>query len=233
MSVPKVNPPDLSTFRARWTRSRFAQFRRLFRVAARSSRFERQLARLIVLYEDLRIEVLAAALDPGLLPNLEAFGPNYLQLYFMLGAIGTAHEFRHALETINGFAEVADIQSRAPEYTPLWHKAIVFFRTNREKLRTIRNDVGGHFGEQAVHNAFGIIPDDYIISIEMQADLGERTRLLFPFSAELVAVALLKHLPGNSPEEKSKALLDLLQDCVEHAVEAVHFLAGSYLWDRM
>ena len=62
-------------FRPRRTRTRYASFGRVFRSGG-DSQFEKRLARLAVLYEDLRVEVLAATLDPGVLPDLEPFGAN-------------------------------------------------------------------------------------------------------------------------------------------------------------
>ena len=82
-------------FRPRRTRTRYAPFGRVFRGGG-DSQFEKRLARLAVLYEDLRVEVSAAALDPGVLPDLEPFGANYRQFYFMRRAIATANEFRQA-----------------------------------------------------------------------------------------------------------------------------------------
>src|SRR5688500_1695617 len=59
-----------------------------------------QLARLIVLYEDLRIEVTCASVDADAL-SAEVLGKDYRQLYFIRRSFATLEEFRGAFHQLN------------------------------------------------------------------------------------------------------------------------------------
>jgi hypothetical protein len=224
-------------FRAHFTRTRYASFQRLFKRNPHSP-FERCIARLAVLYEDLRIKVFGAKADAGTMPQLDAFGPEYRKLYFMRRAIATAVEFQQAVEQIATCKEFREIEERAlnqkdPYYPTEWLPGLQFFRSNRKLLRTVRNDVGGHFGEQATIHALSIISDDYVVRMEVQYDGENNCQVLLPFANELAAAALLKNIPGATQEEKAKAVADLLIETVKHAIEIVQFLVPACLWDRM
>jgi hypothetical protein len=60
-----------------------------------------------------------------------------------------------------------------------------------------------------------------------------KMRVLPPFTTEIPTAALLQHLPGDTVEESLNALLALLKEAVEHALNAVPYLIITNLWDRM
>ena len=136
------------------TTTRYERFASVFRRNP-SSTFEEGIARIAVLYEDLRVEVLGIAQAA---PPVDVLGPDYRQLYFMRRAIATAREFQSALATLANTTEFKNIAARATELHDedcqnKWLAAMNFFRSNRGILRSIRNDVGGHFGEEAIVHA--------------------------------------------------------------------------------
>jgi hypothetical protein len=224
-------------FRSRSSRIRFGSFARVFKQTP-SSAFERKIARLSVLYEDLRIELMGAALDEGAVSVLEPFGPHYRQYYFMRRAIGTLVEFQQTIEHIASLKEFREIEARAKKtsdvyYLEDWVPALKFFRKKRNLLKSIRNHVGGHFGDEATNNAFKAIGEDFTVRVEIQFDIGNRVRLLLPFATELSSAALLNHFPGSAVDERANALLNLLLEAVDHTVGIVHFLVADFLWDRL
>lgn len=233
----KLPEEPIVNFRPHQTRTRYASFQRVFKRKPHSP-FERRIARLTVLYEDLRIEVFGLKADAGTMPQLDAFGPEYRKLYFMRRAIATALEFQQGVEQIANCKEFREIEQHAlnqkdPYYLTEWLPGLQFFRSNRGLLSTIRNNVGGHFGEQATINALSIISDEYVVRMEIQYDGENNCQVLLPFATELAAAALLKNMPGATQEEKAKAVADLLIRIVKHAIEIVQFLVPACLWDRM
>jgi hypothetical protein len=222
-------------FRARSTTTRFSKFGRVFQRNPESE-FERSIARLCVLYEDLRIELFGAAMDTP--TRIDVLSPDYRRNYFLRRAVATLKEFRDAIDQVRVTAEFRQLEARATRendkyYLEDWIPAIDFFNANGRTLTTIRNDVGGHFGREAAVNAFEEIAQDYPIRMEIQYDIDDRVQMLLPFVIELSLAALLKHVPGKTAPDKSHTLLDLLQDAVNHAVGAVHFLAAGVIWERM
>jgi hypothetical protein len=200
--------------------------------------FERSVARLAVLYEDLFLEVVGAAMEEGQAPQLEPFGPQYRSCYFLRRAVATALEVKDVIDQISCTPEFRRIQAQAQSsrdihYVREWVPAVEFFRENRKLLKTIRDDVGGHFGDGAARKALTLIADDYCASIETQRDVDGRVRLLLRFATELAGSALLANVPGASVECKFEALLNLLGKAVECTVDVVHFLGEAVLWKRL
>lgn len=217
-----------------FTITRYPGFRRLLKRDG-GSRFERGIARVAVLLEDLRLEVHGVALDREAVPTLEEAGENYRLLYFMRRAMGTLHEFENALRSLSQMAEfqaILSVQAQDQNYVEYWMPTIDFFRRNRLMLRAIRNDVGGHFGEKAVERAFPAIADDYPAKVEIQLASDVDGKAILGFAAEISAAALLAHLPGTSDAERSRALQEFLFEAVRHAIQSVYFLAVTVLWPR-
>lgn len=229
--------PNSIDFHPRSTITRAGSFWKVFKNRS-DSVFDRSIARLSVLYEDLYLEVVGAGMEPGRASPLEPFGPQYRHVYFLRRAVATALEVKHAIEQIAHTPEFRSIQiqaegSREPHYSREWVPAQQFFKREGRLLKTIRDDVGGHFGDRAASTAFRTIDDDYCVLVEVQSDIDGRVRLLLPFATELAAAALFGNVPGKNYAEQFTALLELLYQAVEHTVQAVHFLAETVLLSRL
>jgi hypothetical protein len=224
-------------FHARSMNMRRSQFWKVFPRRS-DSVFDRSLARLSVLYEDLFLEVVGAGMEPETAPQLEPLGPAYRHVYFMRRAVATALEVKDVVEQIAVTPEFGEIEARAvsskdSHYVREWVQSQKFFKSNRTLLKKIRDAVGGHFGDQAAGLALEAIGDDYSVGVKIEADIEGRVRVLLPFATELAATALLGNVPGTTFEEKMEALRNLLFGVVEHTVLAVHFLVEATLWTRM
>jgi hypothetical protein len=223
-------------FHPRFTITRFGNFGRLFR--SPDSEFERSIARLSVLYEDLYLEVVGAGMEKGIAPQLEPFGPAYRSCYFLRRAVATALEVKDVIDQILVTREFRRIEVEAKSsqdvhYKRDWVPAVEFFKENRKLLKTVRDDVGGHFGDGAAKKALTLVADDYCASIEIQSDVDGRVRLLLPFATELAASALLANVPGATVECQLQSLVLLLGKAVECTVDVVHFLGEAVLWKRL
>jgi hypothetical protein len=220
------------------SRTRSGTFARTFRYG-RESVFELSLARMLVLFEDIRIEFIAAAMLPGTLPLVEdACGPEYRMCYFIRRGIGTLREYCETVARLSGTDEFQAFEAQLDssndrDYREEWLPAAEFFGRQRTLLEKIRNDVGGHFGETATRRAFKAIPDDYVSRAAIEFGMDDKIRVLHPFTKELTTAALLHHLPGNTKPEEADALMELLKDAFNHALNATHFLLNFVLWDRM
>jgi hypothetical protein len=216
---------------------RRAQFWKVFPRRS-DSVFDRSLARLSVLYEDLFLEVIGAGMEPGTAPQMEPLGPAYRHVYFMRRAVATALEVKDVVEQIAVTPEFREIEARAvssgdSHYVREWVQPQNFFKSNRALLKKIRDDVGGHFGDQAAASALKVIGDDYSVGVKIEVDIEGRVRVLLPFAAELAATALLGNVPGATFADKMEVLRNLLFGVVEHTVLAVQFLVEATLWGRM
>jgi len=211
----------------------------------RGREFNGKLARVCVLFEDLRIELQGLSefslsvldiLDPEkenwLAPELTG---KYRKFYFTRRSIATLREFAECLRLI-----VQDMAAHPTlrltfrglqyeESKSAWEAAIQFFDTNKDLVTQIRNDIGGHFGHKAALNALSLLSSDVCGSIAFGDD-DQKLRL--HFAGEIAATALLKHLPGKDVAEYTT----LIQTCIgpgyEHAINCVYILVQEYLWER-
>jgi hypothetical protein len=201
------------------------------------SRFGLRLARLLVLFSDLQVEYLGFGTTMELAP-LDVISASYRRLYFIRRAIGTAVEFDEALNLLKLLPELLELEGKAqeqddPHYTNAWLASTAFFNNERRRLKQLRNDVGGHFGEKAIENAFGAMSPDDEVELEIMADARKRVRPRFIVATTLAGRAALKHMSATSEGARFGELVDLLQNFVTHATKVVHFLTSKWLLPRM
>jgi len=202
------------------------------------SAFERGLARLCVLYEDIRIEILGASLPSSAVVALEASGSHYRHLYFMRRALLSLREFDSAIEQIRYSTEFQNLEAQARSesdayYLRLWVPAWEFFRAQGTLLNRIRGDVGGHFGDDVARRAFAAIPNNVPVEVRIERDSGQQQRVLLPFATDLVARAAFAHLPPGNDSDRLNAMTDLLVGALRYAMDAVHFVLEAVLLPRM
>jgi hypothetical protein len=186
-------------------------------------------ARLSVLYEDLRIEIYALAEDS--MPRLDATDVRYRRHYFMRRSIATLVEFAEAIRHLNDandFDTIRESFNDEPTKIKMWNDAVEFFDKNEQFLSHIRNDIGGHFGLKAARHAVEHLHDWSVGVVRVE---GEGKLIHLEFAGEIAATALGR----AEPEDFEKAfarLWEITQAGYGHAVNCVHCLVVTYLWDR-
>src|SRR5207249_835566 len=100
---------------------------------------------LIVLYEDLRLELIAASEDD--MKAIDGTTINFRKQHFMRAAIGTTIEFAETFRLLDDEPDFNEIRSTfRSEHLLEWRHTVAFFREHEPELEKIRNDIGGHFG---------------------------------------------------------------------------------------
>ena len=106
-----------------------------------------QLARITVLYEDLRIE----------LDSLRSFqnlaGPNdeFRVMYFIRRSLATLHEFIEAITELGKQPHFQSVEATWPEDARIRLKELRSeLGSATQRVAILRNNVGGHFGEDGV-----------------------------------------------------------------------------------
>jgi hypothetical protein len=185
------------------------------------------IARLSVLYEDLRIEVKATA-EPSI-PLLDATRVQFRQNYFLRRSIATLVEFAEAIRLLDGCPEFRSIKKQFPtELKDRWNDGVRFFREHERFFKEVRNDVGGHFGLAAARFAIEHREGEAVEEIESRAE----STIHLPFATDLVATALTRHLHGSSAEEKFSGLFKDIVAGFKHATDCTHCVVFGYLWER-
>jgi hypothetical protein len=186
-------------------------------------------ARLAVLYEDLRIECLALV-EPSI-PVLDVTDERYRANYFLRRCIATLVEFSETIRLLDECAEFQAVKARfSGELRNYWNEGFLVFHTNEEFLERVRNDIGGHFGLKAAVFALENLSPEAVGKIESRGETKPTMHL--PFAGELVATATLRHLQGSTSQEKFSHLMSTVKVGFRHATRCAHCVAYSYLWER-
>jgi len=90
----------------------FGQMRRIF--PAQDAQMSARIARLCVLYEDLRIELLGVTNE---IPLLDEVGSELRMHYFLRRSIATLHEFSEALRLLDEFPDFPRVTGIFPNET--------------------------------------------------------------------------------------------------------------------
>lgn len=191
--------------------------------------FNIQLARLIVFYEDLRIEVAGSASRD--IADLDEAGKQYRELYFVRRAFATIDEIRGALNQINGTREMKALYGTFPgERQKEWDTAIRFYNQRAKFIGDQRNLYGGHFLHKTAKFVVEKLSDAHvgIIGIELN-QLRRSARVVFKFALELVGIGLTADRQDRGIEEFTHVSFEIVTDAMSHATRAIHAIADHYI----
>ncbi|MGB0002453.1 MAG: hypothetical protein WBQ04_20210 [Candidatus Acidiferrales bacterium] len=229
MVAVKVGQPVTQRCYVCWmaTLIRMAALSKVFFTSGYLKDAHARMARLCVLYEDLRIEVKATA--ERSIPFLDVTCVQYRENYFLRRSIATLVEFAEAIRLLDECVEFQPIKKTFPtELKDRWKGGVRFFREREQFFEKVRNDVGGHFGLPAALFAIEHREGEAVEAIESSAE----TTIRLPFATDLVATALTRHLDGSSAEEKFSGLFKDIETGFRHATDCTHCVVFGYLWER-
>lgn len=193
--------------------------------------FHSRIARLAVLYEDLRIELLGIQAES--LSQLDTTDERYRRNYFLRRSIATLLEFAESFRLLEECPNFRIIKAEfdAPSRRR-WQKAQRFFEKHEPFLRLVRNDIGGHFGSEAARYAITHLnPNNVVGKIELSSD-GRKQGVKLHFAGELAATAMFRHLPGKTSKARFLFLLRRVVVGYRHAIWTVNLLVVFHLWKR-
>lgn len=195
-------------------------------------------ARICVLFEDIRLES-SAARHLESIALLDTTSKTYRYIYFLRRIMVSLDEFSSAVQQINKSPEWKNIRAKFdPEMEKRWDSAVKFLTNNRSKWNDLRNQIGGHFKEAAAKYAIDNMRPTATGKIEIVIRREEQTAgIRFLFAEELVAVALKQMLgPGQHTDDELKAYLNglftVLMEGVNEAVKIGHTVAIVFVVNR-
>lgn len=190
-----------------------------------------QVARLLVLYEDLRIEL--SAVEQEKVPAFDEAGAEYRRLYFLRRTLATFREVHSAFQQLSQDDDFGKLVLRDmnPEFKKVWKDAVKYFDTNAETIRSARNAVGADFSNGAGRHVVEEMDDDRVGSVEVTFhSSGVGGGSTFHLAGELVAVAMTHSKPaGDNDLKYFNSLIEIMAGAVGHVTKAVHVLALVYV----
>jgi hypothetical protein len=191
------------------------------------------LVRLMVLYEDLRLEFLGASEDH--MKPLDGTTVNFRKQHFMRAAVGTTIEFAEEFRLLDEFHGFVEIRSKfSAEHLAEWVESVEFFREHEPGLEKIRNDIGGHFGYEAALYAIRNLNPDTTGRIHVELNYARGTGTIWYELAEEIAATAMER--RKKKEETSQDFFartfDILRLCFKHAVRSTDMVSNYYTLDR-
>jgi hypothetical protein len=189
------------------------------------------IARMVVLYHDLQLELFATAADR--VKELELLTKEHRQMYFIRRSIGTIAEFAEEVRLLDQLPEFTEIKRGFDGVTiKRWDKSVRFFNRREPYIEKIRNDFGGHFGlKAAIHAIENLTP--YAALLEFNVDsVRRRAGVKMEFAGELVALAMGRHRLAKDSNDHYRLMFRLTLAAGGHSARLVHMLALLYLEQR-
>jgi hypothetical protein len=187
----------------------------------------------MVLYEDLRLELIAASEDE--MKPIDGTTINSRKQHFMRTAVGTTIEFAEEFRLLDESGDFQDIRSKfGSEHLAEWRRAVDFFAEHEPALERIRNDIGGHFGYSAALYAVQNLNPDAIGRIKVELNYGNHTgKIWYELAEEIAATAMERQKKkGETSEQFFARTFQLLSQCFEHAVRTTDLVSNYYTIGR-
>ena len=193
-----------------------------------------EIARLCVLFEDLRIEIYGMRrANESAGECFDVAGNKSRQLYFLRRSLLSIKEFGDAVSYLNRQEKFRTWVNRLSGGPNDWDQAVDYFKKEQcDYWTTVRNGVGGHFGHAAALYAVENSAADAVGGVQVTTNSDGAHRLVLMFSAEIAATPLLQHTTGTNNEEKIKALTEDALLAYRFSTQAVEFLVMNYIWPR-
>lgn len=187
------------------------------------------LIRLIVLYEDMRIEFHAFYAPE--LNDLDQLDVIYRRLYFLRRIYVTLVEIGNAIHQLNSSKEFRQLVARLGEDRPeTWGAAVSFFSTNHQQIKTRRNLYGGHFSDNAARYAREHLDSETIGAIAIRADPHQSvSRVVYKFALVFVGLALTSDREGADVQEFVEEGFEFVRLAMRHATGAINALGEGHV----
>jgi hypothetical protein len=190
------------------------------------------IARLCVLYEDLRLELEELHIVDEKPEDERSSADQYRVMYFLRRALSTLIEFRGGLTTVCKTSEFKRATLTALD-TRYIVQADQFLQSHWDRLKELRNEFGGHiklpgvqFATEHFSDVFGSVTwnparDAWLVALECD------------FAGHIVAGAISSKLnAGTDVRAELQAALGVISEGFVHAQAAMVALVHSFLWER-
>lgn len=190
------------------------------------------IARLSVLYEDLRLEIDALRAVNAKPEEERTSADEYRVMYFLRRALSTLIEFRGGLTTVCVTSEFKSATLSAMDEGYI-ARADQFLQAHFAKLKDLRNEFGGHVKLTGVRFATEHF-SNVVGSVTWNRDMeGWSLGLECDYAGHVVAGAISSKLTaGTDIRTELRTALTIISDGFVHAPAAMVALVHAFLWER-
>ncbi len=189
-----------------------------------------QIARLIVLSEDLKIEKLGAFREKKTF--LDFFkNPDYRRHYFVRRAMLTFKELHTVLKQLEVDDDFRRVKVKmSAEHKARWKQAVRYLNDNAEAIRAARNVTGGHFSNSAGKYVVDELSTDLHGKVEVVWKGDNVHRINLHFAYDLVTLGLIEpRATGQTVSEYITKFLGILHGAFPHAERVMQAVTETYI----
>ena len=193
-----------------------------------------QLIRMMVLYEDLRLEYnLFYADEIKLFDEVQTRA--YRRMYVLRRIYATILEVWGALTNLDRsieFKRFLEKQRESDQKT--WKDAVRFFNENFETIRSRRQKYGGHFDRKTAEFVRDELHEDTEGTVVVMRDTTDHTaNVVMRFTMELVGQASMIDKPDEANiEQFVKGSHRFLDQIMRHASNAIEVVLYGHVWEH-
>ena len=192
-----------------------------------------QIVRLIVLYEDLKLERGLMQLPENKI--LDEVSETYRHAYILRRFFATLLEVDSALIRLNAQPTFKrDLPKFQANQLMCWKAAIGFFAEKEDIIKKRRNAYGGHFREDVSKDILDRLDDsddsdESVGELEVRVSDDHSHHYVFKFAEMLVNVSLFYDRGKQEQREFMEENMILVSDAIRHADRAIEALADHYI----
>lgn len=193
-----------------------------------------QLIRVIVLYEDLRLEYTSFYEDK--FPNLDKIQSRALRrLYFLRRIYATLYEMWRGLDKLDRSKEFRPfLEKQGSKDYKNWRTAHRFLKDNKKTVDDRRHQYGGHFDEKAASFVLDNMHEDTEGTVIVTLDNVKHTAsVVLRFAVELVAQSTTFDKPEDADlEHFVKGSHAFVEQAMKHATMAIEVILYGLVWSH-
>jgi hypothetical protein len=182
-----------------------------------------------VLYTDVELEFDGASAPK--IEEMDRVSVDPRRLYFIRRTTATLMELRSVIHLLDKNVAFAPLKAQmGKKEQDEWDEAVAFFTTNHEFLKSMRNDLGGHFQTDVSGHVLDSIKQDDTGVVEVYRR-GSGADIKTKFAVEFVARALIKNREaGQTTELFLEEAFTFLVEATKHVVNITAALASVTLF---
>ena len=190
------------------------------------------IARLSVLYEDLRLEIEELRIVQAKPEAERTSADQYRVMYFLRRALSTLIEFRGGLTTVRLTPEFKSTSLSTMDEGYI-ARADQYLQQHWPKIKDLRNEFGGHVQLPGVRFATQHFSDVVDKVTWNQSSNGWSMWLECDFAGHVVAGAISSKLTaGADVRSELRTALTIISEGFVHAQAAMVALVHAFVWDR-
>lgn len=187
------------------------------------------LARLCILWEDFITEASGGAADS--IKEMDGHSPQWRRLYFLRRSIGTLHEIRKALYTLQTHIEFKEALSKQvkADHTNFQETYAKLIK-HEEAIKTLRDNIaGGHVLQKAVRDGLNNA-DSELYGMLQRGEYYKDIR--FKFAHGLVLETMFPGHASKDPEVELDRFIAIMDEATSSALKLIEFAFSLYVRER-